>query len=42
MSNSYPSKYSNPTKQSKEITSVNAIGNLLSYGSINLTLTLEL
>ena len=32
---------SNPTQQNTEIT-INNIGNLLSYGSINLTLTLEL
>ena len=32
---------SNPTQQNEEIT-INNIGNLLSYGSINLTLTLEL
>ena len=31
----------NPAKQSIEITTGN-MGNLLSYGSINLTLTLEL
>ena len=32
----------NQTKKNREITSINNIGNLLSYGSINLTLTLEL
>ena len=48
MSNSNPinntntSNNVNPTKQSREITVVNTMGNLLSYGSINLTLTLEL
>ena len=48
MSNSSPinntntSNNVNPTKQSREITVVNTMGNLLSYGSINLTLTLEL
>ena len=39
---SNPSNHTNQTKKSREITAINNIGNLLSYGSINLTLTLEL
>ena len=41
MSNSNSYKQTSPNKKSVELSSSN-IGNLLSYGSINLTLTIDL